>query len=170
MTSSSKTYPIARKKSALLLSWACLLFSLIPFIGVGLDLSSGKRIGFDYIITIAFWILIWAIFSFVFRRWAMTAKLTISPNGVECDDIASLVGFSTNWENIRSVEASKMRLFLLLEKPSTPITKLGKWASKSSLVRPDIIDLSSFIEHWKNGELKSDFAKYVPHLLQSESR
>jgi hypothetical protein len=37
-----------------------------------------------------------------------------------------------------------------------------------SLINPCVIDLSSFIEHWKSGELKQGFKRHVPHLLTKE--
>jgi hypothetical protein len=181
MTLAIKTYGIKRKKTAAMVSWACLVMAFMPFLGIGLDMHSGKSVGLDYVPIILFWFVIWFPFSFVFRYWAKTAKLVISPNGIECDDIASLVGFSTDWENIRAVKFSKLRLVAWLDKPRIPINTLGRWSIRLSSVSPDIIeaygydpsnyiDLSSFVEHWKNGELRKDFEKYAPHLFNSESQ
>lgn len=167
MESSQKTYRIAKKRSALALSWIFFILAILPFFEFTVDLISGKAIDKGLIEISLFWILLWGFFAVVIYRWAITAKLIISPNNISCDDIASLAGFSTQWENIREIEVTKMRLILWLHEPSIPITKVGQWAQRRNVIRPDAIDLSSFIDHWKSGELKKDFERYAPHLFIS---
>jgi hypothetical protein len=167
MDASEKTYRLARQKSAFALAWACLVFALVPSIGIASDVMSAKMITAGFIGITMFWLMLWGSFAYIVYRWAKSAKLLISSSNLNCDDIASLVGFSTRWENIINIEVSKMRLVLWLKEPSIPTTKLGQWVLEHSVIRPDIIDLSSFIEHWKSGELRQDFEKYAPHLFGS---
>jgi hypothetical protein len=165
MEISQKTYGIAKKRLALTLSWVCFALAVLPFFEIAANLISGKVIDIGLIEVTVFWLLLWSVFAVVFYRWAITAKLIISSSAISCDDIASLAGFSTRWENIRGVEVSKMRLILWLYEPSSPITKVGQWSQRHSFISSDMMDLSSFIDHWKSGELKADFEKYAPHLF-----
>jgi len=169
MDSSHKIYRFTKQKIVLALSWACLAFACLPFIGVALDLSSGKEIGVDFVAVIIFWLFAGGSTSFYFFRWAKSAKLIITSNNLICDDIGSSFDeSSTTWGNIAGVNVSKIGLFLSLKEPSIPKTKLGEWARKNSVVNPNVINLSNFIDHWNSGELKKDFERYAPHIFQSD--
>jgi len=61
-----------------------------------------------------------------------------------------------------------MRLILFLKESSEPSTKLGHWVITHNWMNPRVIDLSSFIDYWKSGELKRDFERYAPHLFDEE--
>ena len=167
MDTPQKIYRFPRKRSALILSVVCLVFALLPFVEIVVILISKKKFEVDLIGVTLFFLLFWGSFAFICYQWASTAKLVVSPSQIVCDDLASLVGFSTRWENIRNIEVSKKRLILWLEEASTPISKVGRWTQRHNVIRPDAIDLSSFIDHWKSGELKRDFEKYAPHLFMS---
>ena len=170
MDPSQKTYGIGRKRSALVLSWVCFALAILPFFEIAANLMSSKVIDIGFIEVTLFWLFLWGFFSVVIYRWAITAKLIISSNSISCDDIASLAGFSTQWENIREIEVTKMRLILWLREPSIAITKVGQWAQSRAFISPDMMDLSSFIDHWKSGELKKDFERYAPHLFMSDEQ
>jgi hypothetical protein len=170
MDTSQKIYGIARKRSAVVLSWVCFALAILPFFEIAANLISSKVIDIGFLEVTLFWLLLWGFFSVVFYRWAITAKLMISSNSISCDDIASFAGFSTQWENIREIEVTKMRLILWLREPSIAITKVGQWAQNHAFVSPNMMDLSSFIDHWKSGELKKDFERYAPHLFVSGER
>ena len=92
----------------------------------------------------------------------------MSQTGVNCEDASSFVGFSTSWQDIYAIQETKNYLLLWLSSPSTPTTKIGEWALRRSIIRPDVINISSFLEQWRSGELKKDFEKYAPHLFQAE--
>lgn len=153
----------------LALSWACLLFGLVPFIIAGLNfvIYHDPALGSEPLSNIM--ILIWFFMGiagfFAIRRLAKNATLTLSSDGIVCDE-GILGGFSTRWEDIAAIQATRFRLCVVLTKPGTPNTRSGQWAVKHSLQSPDFIDLSSFIHYWQNGELKQDFERYVPHLFQ----
>ena len=171
MISFPKAYSIAKKKKALILAWICLFFAVVfPIVGIVDTLLNLSREFWNVFIVFVFWFLMWSAMSYMVYKWAMTAKLVISENKIDCDDIASLAGFSTNWENIEFVLVSKMRLILYLKEPSEPITKLGKWVIDHNWTNPNVIDLSSFIDHWKSGELKQDFAQCAPYLFDEEGK
>jgi hypothetical protein len=169
MQSLSKSYPIVKKKKAIALAWICLFCAVvIPLVAIGDTLFGESKDYWTTITVVILWFPLWSGFAYVFFKWAKTAKLDIAENKIECDDIASLVGFSTPWENIDYVLASKMRLILFLKEPSKPITNLGQWAIKHNWINPKVIDLSSFIDHWKSGELRQDFERYAPNLFDDK--
>ena len=169
MVSSSKTYRIAKQKTVMALSWICLVFAFTPFFVAGLSLLIYNDIGIGYepisntIIIIMF--LGWTAASIGVRRWAKNAELTVSEIDLFCDNNGLLGGFSTRWENIIGIQATRYSLSLYLSEPSIPKTKWGVWFIKHSVIRPDVIDLSSFINHWNTGELRQDIEKYAPHLF-----
>lgn len=166
MNSLSKSYPIAKKKKAFTLAWICLFCAVvIPLVVIGNTLFNVSKDYWSTFFVFILWFPLWSAFAYVFFKWAKTAKLAISENKIECDDIVSLVGFSTTWENIDYVLVSKMRLTLFLKEPGSPITKLGQWVIKNNWINPKVIDLSSFIDYWKSGELKQDFEQHAPNLF-----
>jgi hypothetical protein len=169
MASFIKTYSIAKKKKTILLAGVCLLCAfVVPLLGSA-DIVRGFSSG-DWTVFVMslLWFFFWSVTACIFYKWALTAKLIISESKIECDDIASLVGFSTAWENIESIFVSKMRLVLYLKKPSEPSTKLGEWVIAHHWISPNVIVLSSFIEYWKSGELKQDFKRCAPYLLEED--
>jgi hypothetical protein len=172
VTTILKTYQIAKQKTVMALSWACMVFAFAPFIVAGLslllynDIGIGKEPISNIILVI--WLCGWAAASFAERRLATNARLMVSEIDLSCDNDVLLGGFSTRWENILGIQVTKYSLSLFLKEPSIPRTKWGAWAIKRSLIRPDVIDLSNFIDHWNTGELKQDFEKYAPHLFPAK--
>ncbi len=170
MSPHSKIYYIEKRKTALIVGWISLLLAVIWIGHFLIDLFSGITIGWDYIIGTL--VLVFSLVSLflITRYWLENTKLTVSQTGVSCEDVVSFVGFSSNWQDIYAIQETRNYLLLWLSSPSTPTTKIGKWALSRSIIRPDVIDISSFLEQWKSGELKKDFEKYAPHLFQTESR
>ena len=168
MSPHSKIYYIEKRKTALIVSWISLLLAVIWIGHFLIDLFSGITIDWDYIIGTL--VLVFSLVSLflITRYWLENTKLIVSQTGVNCEDASSFVGFSTSWQDIYAIQETKNYLLLWLSSPGTPTTKIGEWALRRSIIRPDVINISSFLEQWRSGELKKDFEKYAPHLFQAE--
>ena len=165
-----KIYHVEKRNTVLTVARVSLLLALIWTMHFSIDFFSGKMIDWGYVIGTLVLVLALVSLSLFVRYWLKTTNLIVSQEGLSCEDVLSFVGFSTSWHNIRAIGETKIYLLLVLSSPSTPITKIGEWALKHPVIRPDIIDISSFHEQWRSGELRKDFEKYAPHLFQSESQ
>ncbi|MFN8414177.1 MAG: hypothetical protein U0Z26_17485 [Anaerolineales bacterium] len=169
MSQYSKIYYIEKRNTALIVAWVSLLLAVIWIIHFLIDLFSRVTIGWDYIIGSVVLVLALVSLFLITRYWLKNTKLIVSQTGVNCEDVTSFVGFSSNWQDIYAIQETKIYLLLWLSNPSTPTTKIGEWALSHSIIRPDVINISSFLEQWRSGELRKDFEKYAPHLFQPES-
>ncbi len=164
----TKTYHPAKQKTLRALSWACLLFACIPLASIAGELIAGNQIDASLIRTIAIFFLIFSPASLLVHLWSK-ATLTISSTGLSCKDIAVFESSSTHWENISDVFSTKNGLVVVLKEPAILTGKFARVAVLTKFKSPRIINLSSFIDHWNNGDLKKDFEEITRQAQKTDS-